>query len=117
MYEGYFMSDETKVETEVEVTSDTGSSIAEAVKQGSEAAVQSASQVLPAIGGFLSQSVYNTFYYTTYGVVFSALMVGHLFPTESNIVKGVHDGTEAAKDAVMKREQPVVIEEVNPATS
>ncbi len=50
-------------------------------------------------------------------MVFSALMVGHLFPTESNIVKGVHDGTEAAKGAVKKREQPVIVEEFNPTTS
>ena len=61
-------------------------------------------QVLPAIGGSISKAVYGTFYYASYGVVFSALTVARLTPMNNVMGRAIKDGAADAKQAVEKSE-------------
>lgn len=76
----------------------------EAVKEGAFDAGKAVSNVIPAIGRFCSKTVYGTFYYLSYGVVFSSLTIAHLVPLDNAMGEGLHDGTAAAKKAVKKHE-------------
>src|SRR5262245_28134829 len=49
---------------------------------------------------FLSQLVYSTFYFTSYGVVFLALFVANVVPGLGAVAEGLTDGTYAACEAV-----------------
>ncbi len=48
--------------------------------------------------GAVRQGVYSGFYYLTYGVVFGALVVGSLIPSNNAMGEGVKAGFKAAQD-------------------
>jgi hypothetical protein len=52
---------------------------------------------------FVSQIVYSTFYFASYGIVFPALLVANVVPGLGAIGDGLADGTFAACDAVRQR--------------
>jgi hypothetical protein len=85
------------------------SGVGEAVKEGTADAAQDASNVLPAIGRFLSKTVYGGCYYAAYGVTFGALTVAKLIPTDNAFVHGLQEGSKAAAADVHKHDdgQPV----------
>jgi len=73
------------------------------------------SQILPAIGASASKAVYGTFYYASYGVVFSALTVAHVIPMNNIMGRAIKDGAADAKQAVEKSEAASAVQESVPA--
>ena len=75
------------------------------------------SQFLPAIGDSVTKTVYGTFYYASFGVVFSALMVARLIPMNNIMERAIKDGAADAKQAKEKSEaasspqEPVTVHE------
>jgi hypothetical protein len=76
----------------------------DAIREGASDAREAVAGFFPAIGNAIHKGVYNGFYYATYGVVFSALVVGRLIPSNNAMGEGVHDGFEAAKKDFAERE-------------
>jgi hypothetical protein len=72
----------------------------QAAKGGVEVAQASASEALPALGGFLSTLTYKTCYAVSYGVVFPTMLVVRAIPKENAAVHGFIDGARAALDLV-----------------
>lgn len=72
---------------------------ADAVKKSTSDARHAASQAVPAVRSALAQSVYVATYYTSFGVVFAALAVGRVTPTDNAFGYGLRDGASAARDA------------------
>lgn len=101
-------------ETALERTAEPEASLAEAIREGAGDAREAAAGFFPTIGKALHKGVYNTFYYATYGVVFGALVVGRLIPSNNAMGEGVHDGFEAAKKAVEEREHAAAAAEAAP---
>jgi hypothetical protein len=81
-----------------------------AAKEGVEGARASATEVLPAINGFLSRAVYKTCYSISYGVVFPSLLIARSIPKNNAVIHGFVDGAHAARDMVdeMKPKSAVV---------
>jgi hypothetical protein len=75
----------------------------QAAKDGAADARERASEMLPAIGGFLSRLTYTTTYAVSFGVVFPILMVARAVPTDNALVKGLVDGARAAREAIEGR--------------
>jgi hypothetical protein len=71
---------------------------AEAIREGAHDACSAAAGFLPSVGGMIHKGVYHGFYYLTYGVVFSSLVVGSLIPSNNAMGDGVRAGFKAAKD-------------------
>ena len=59
-----------------------------------------ASDALPALGGFLSAVTYKTCYLVSYGLVFPTVLVVRAIPKENPVVHGLVDGACAAIDLV-----------------
>lgn len=91
--------------TALERTAEPEAGFSEAFREGANDAREAAASFFPAVGKVIHKGVYNTFYYATYGVVFGALVVGRLIPTNNAMGEGVHDGFEAAKKAFEEREE------------
>ena len=72
---------------------------ADAVKKSTADARHAAAQAVPAMRSAIAQSVYVVSYYTSFGVVFTALAVSHLTPTDNAFGYGLRDGAAAARDA------------------
>jgi len=72
----------------------------QAAKDGAADARAKASEMVPAVGLFLSRLTYTTSYAISYGVVFPALFVARAIPKENAFVHGLIDGAAAARDAV-----------------
>jgi hypothetical protein len=72
---------------------------ADAVKQSTSDARQAASQAVPAVRSAVAKTVYTVSYYTSYGVVFTALTAMRLTPLENALGYGLRDGAVAARDA------------------
>jgi hypothetical protein len=75
----------------------------EAGPQGAEAAAGTGEEgagFIPSVGGLIHQGIYSGFYYLSFGVVFGALAVGHLIPSDTAIAEGVRDGADAARHAL-----------------
>jgi hypothetical protein len=82
-----------------------GMALSNAVKEGAADAAQKASEVLPAVGKFLSKAVYGTCYYASYGVTFGALAVAKAIPADSAMSRGFHDGADSAMADFKKRQE------------
>lgn len=67
-----------------------------------EQAEKAAARFLPAARKAVGKAVYGTFYYASFGVVFSALMVSHLVPMDNLMGRAIKDGASAARDAVQR---------------
>lgn len=80
----------------------------QAAKDGAADAQERVSQMMPAIGGFVSRLTYTTCYAVSYGVVFPSLLVARAVPKENAIVNGLVDGARAARDAISTRQAETV---------
>lgn len=76
----------------------------QAAKDGAADAQERVSQMVPAIGGFVSRLTYTTCYAVSYGVVFPTLLVARAVPKENAVVNGIKDGARAARDAITTRQ-------------
>ena len=76
----------------------------QAAKDGAADAQVRVSEMMPAIGGFLSRLTYTTCYAVSYGVVFPSLMVARAVPKDNAIVNGLVDGARAAREALDGRQ-------------
>src|SRR5262249_31950213 len=76
----------------------------QAAKDGASDAQAKVSEMMPALGGFLSRLTYTTCYAVSYGVVFPTLLVARAVPKDNAIVHGLVDGALAARDALMDRD-------------
>ena len=75
----------------------------QAAKDGAADAQERVSEMMPAIGGFLSRLTYTTCYAVSYGVVFPTLLVARAVPRDNALVNGLVDGARAARDSVESR--------------
>lgn len=87
----------------------------EAIREGAEDARAAAAGFLPAIGKMVHNGVYSSFYYMTYGVVFTSMVVGSLIPSNNAMGEGVRDGFTAARKAFEGRAQREEAVEVTPS--
>ncbi len=96
----------------LESTAENAGSLVEAISAGAEAASSAAAGLIPAVGGLIHKGVYNGFYCLSYGVVFGALVVGKLIPSNNAMGDGVRNGFKAAhkdfeaKHAAIQAEAP-----------
>jgi hypothetical protein len=77
----------------------------QAAKEGASDAQAKVSEMMPALGGFLSRLTYTTCYAVSYGVVFPTLLVARAIPKDNAIVHGLVDGALAARDALADRDR------------
>jgi len=77
----------------------------QAAKDGAADAQAKVSEMMPALGGFLSRLTYTTCYAVSYGVVFPTLLVVRTVPKDNAIVHGLVDGALAARDALASRDR------------
>jgi hypothetical protein len=76
----------------------------QAAKDGAADAQERVSELMPAVGGFVTHLAYTTCYAVSYGVVFPALLVARAVPKDNAIVLGFVDGARAARDAIGARQ-------------
>ena len=76
----------------------------QAAKDGAADAQERVTEMMPAIGGFVSRLTYTTCYAVSYGVVFPTLLVARAVPKDNAIVNGFVDGARAARDAIGTRQ-------------
>jgi hypothetical protein len=74
----------------------------QAARDGASDAQAKVSEMMPAIGGFLSRLTYTTCYAVSYGVVFPSLLVARAVPKDNIIVQGLVEGARAAVAASHK---------------
>jgi len=99
------MSEELESQ-ELESTRQLGlQSVSHAVEKGASDARRAVGRVLPAAGRAVSQGVYRSCYYASYGVVFGGLTVAQLVPRDNAAVHGLQDGAQVARKAVDHREE------------
>lgn len=69
----------------------------------------SSTEFLPSIEKYLGNAVYGAFYCVSYGVVFSALTVARMVPTNNLIGRAIKEGALAARSAQEKiSEEPAI---------
>jgi hypothetical protein len=69
-----------------------------AAQEGANDAVEAARQFLPAAGRLLSRAGYNSGFAISYGVVFPAVLIARVFPSENPVAYGLADGARAGLD-------------------
>jgi len=97
------MSDEVASSTQTDPlksVADALDAAVQAAKGGIDEARTTASQALPAVGGFLSSVTYKACYAVSYGVVFPTMLLVRSIPRENAAVHGFVDGARAALDLV-----------------
>jgi hypothetical protein len=62
-------------------------------------------------------AVYNTVYCVSYGVVFSALMIGKLIPGSGLIGRALRDGASSARQNFDERQEAAVSQVPHPASA
>ncbi|BBA34923.1 uncharacterized protein sS8_2980 [Methylocaldum marinum] len=67
------------------------------LQNGASDAREAVSGTVSNVSQTLSKLVYNGFYYLSYGVVYSALAVSNLIPTDNAMGEGLQAGAEAAR--------------------
>jgi hypothetical protein len=93
------MTSETHQETVMEATAlETPARAAvQGLRDGAGDAREAVSGGVSAVSQTLSEVVYKGFYYLSYGVVYSALVVASLIPTDNAMGEGIQAGADAAK--------------------
>lgn len=89
-------------------------SAADAIRHGAASAKAAVGEVVPGVGRLVRKTVYGTFYCASYGVVFAALSVARLVPTDNVLGEALRDGAQAARhdvEHVAVVEDSVVMEE------
>ena len=71
----------------------------QAARDGASDAESKVSEMMPAIGGFLSRLTYTTCYAVSYGIVFPTVLVARLVPKDNVLVQGLIDGAHAARES------------------
>jgi hypothetical protein len=94
---------ETRSTDPLRSAADAMSMALQAAKDGAADAQERVSDMMPAIGGFLSRLTHTTCYAVSYGVVFPTLLVARAVPKDNAIVNGLVDGARAARDALDSR--------------
>jgi len=114
---------EASAQTEAREAESVAMAAVGAIQEGVADATAAAAEAVPALGRLLSKSVYGAFYYASYGVVFGALTIAHLVPTNNIIGEGLRDGAKAARQAFSQRleseaeaEQGVVLTDADAAS-
>ncbi len=73
-----------------------------AARQGAADAVNAANRAWESTSLFLSRFTYTTCYTISYGIVFPVTYVAHAVPKNNALVRGLMDGTRAAREQVDK---------------
>src|SRR5262249_4490174 len=94
------MNAETPAADPLRTAADAMALAVQAAKDGAPEARPKVSEIMPAVGGFLSRLTYTTSYAVSYGVVFPTLLVARAVPKDNALVHGLVDGALAARDAV-----------------
>jgi hypothetical protein len=102
------MTAETGSADPLRTAADAMSLALQAAKDGAADAQVRVSEMMPAIGEFLSRLTYTTCYAVSYGVVFPSLIVARAVPKDNAIVNGLVDGARAAREALGSRRQETV---------
>jgi len=84
------------VENVYEASAEAVQGVPAAIREGASDARRAVAGILPAMGTMVRKSVYSGFYYGSYGVVFGALVVSRLIPSNNAIGEGIRDGAVAA---------------------
>jgi len=84
---------ETQVETKVKLIR---AHVDKAVEQGVADARETTGDVLPVLREPISKLVYGSCYYAAYYATFGALAIARLIPSDSAVVRGLHDGAGVA---------------------
>jgi hypothetical protein len=71
-----------------------------AIREGASHARAAVGEVIPGVGRIVRKAVYGTAYGASYGVVFAALSVARLVPTNNFVGQAFKDGAEAARHDV-----------------
>lgn len=95
----------TRTRETVESAGPESQGLLDSITRGAADAAETAGRLIPRVGGYLSRGLYSTAYYSAYGVVFGAVTLGRAIPLPKSLVRGMHDGTEAAIDAYEKGHQ------------
>jgi hypothetical protein len=105
-------------EPEAAECAETGSA-ADAIRHGAASARAAVGQVIPGAGRLLRKSLYSTVYGASYVVVFAALSVARLVPTNNIVGEGLRDGAAAARRDVEHEEaaEPLVMEDAEGAVA
>jgi hypothetical protein len=74
----------------------------QAARDGASDAQAKVSEMMPAVGGFLSRLTYTTCYAVSYGVVFPTLVVARAVPKDNVVVQGLVEGARAAVAAAQR---------------
>lgn len=85
------------VENVYEASAEAVQGVPAAIREGASDARRAVAGILPAMGTMVRKSVYGGFYYGSYGVVFGALVVSRLIPSNNAIGEGIRDGAMAAR--------------------
>lgn len=95
------------VENVYEASAEAVRGVPAAIREGASDARRAAAGILPAMGAMVRKGVYNGFYYGSYGVVFGALVVSRLVPSNNAVGQGIHDGAVAAREDFEAHEHAV----------
>lgn len=96
------------VENVYEASAEAAYGMPAAIREGASDARRAAAGILPAMGAMVRKSVYSGFYYGSYGVVFGALVVSRLVPSNNAIGDGIRDGAVAAREDFETHEHAVL---------
>lgn len=89
-----------------------------AFKKGAVAAREAAVTVAVSPVKLLNHAVYGACYGLAYGAVYGALAIGKVFPVDSAVRKGLHEGLETAvKDFDAKHQEHIVNSDSVPVNS
>lgn len=81
---------------------------AEALSDEPAAPRASLREIMPAVGKHLGKAAYGVVYYTTYGVVYSALSVARVVPVDNMLGRAIKEGAMAATVAVKVAEEEAI---------
>lgn len=81
----------------VDVAAEEGKGLAKVITDSAAEACTAASNAIPAASKLARKAVYNGFYFASYGIIYSAMVVGSLVPSNNAMGEGVHDGATAAR--------------------
>ncbi|MCU0733951.1 MAG: hypothetical protein MUF20_00310 [Methylotetracoccus sp.] len=104
-------------EVVAEVVTEESKGLAKVISESAADACSAASNVLPEAGKLVRKVVYKGFYYATYGVVYSSMVVGSLIPSHSAVGEGLHDGAAAARKDFASRGETVTEAAATPSAA
>ena len=93
----------------IESTAGTLELVAQASQRGATDARFSAARTWTATGLFVSRFVYNTCYIISYGVVFPSVLLARAVPVNNAAVRGLIEGTQAARHKVDEMYHPALV--------